>query len=110
MKNLLIASLSALALLASGNAFAKGDKPVKTKSGHLSKAHQCTKDGAEIKTSDKYKGKGGAGQTIRREKTCKAEGGEWTPVNAPAKAEKTEKAPKHKKGKHAKAEKADKKS
>jgi hypothetical protein len=103
MKNLLIASISALALLASGNAFAKGDKVVKTKGGHVSKAHQCTKDGAEIKTSDKYKG--GAGKTIRREKTCKAEGGEWTAVNPP---EKTEKAPKHKK--HAKKAKSDKKS
>src|SRR5438046_1247205 len=63
MKHLLIASLSALALLASGTAFAKdaakkGGK-VMTKSDHVSQKHTCMKDGAEIKTSDKYKGTGG---------------------------------------------------
>ena len=110
MKNLLIASFSALALLASGTAFAKdpaAKKPVMTKSGKMSKAHTCNgADGKVVTTTEKTKGK--LGRTIKREMTCTNEGGTWTPVNAPAAGD--EKAPKAPKAKKSKAAKGDKKS
>ena len=107
----LIGSLAALSLFAAP-AFAEGSgsaaeakapkaKKVMTKGGHASKAHVC-KDasGNELKTTEKTKS-AKAGSTIRREKTCTAEGGTWTPVNAAEKgsgsAAKTAKA--HKGGK-----------
>ena len=97
MKNLLIASFAALSLLASGGAFAKDAKPKLTKSGKLSKAHTCVgADGKVLTTTDKTKGK--VGRDIKREKTCTAEGGTWTPVNKDADAKpakgKGKKAPK----------------
>ena len=86
MKNLLIGCAAALALLASNGAFAKGSAKkagsgsmVMTKKGHKSMAHVCNKDGAAITTTEKTKGK--PGRTIKREKTCVAEGGTWEMVN-----------------------------
>ncbi len=77
MKNLLIASVAALGLLASSNAFAK---EVKTKSGHMSKAHTCVgADGSTVVATKE-------GKTIKRAKTCKKNGGTWKPVNADAAA------------------------
>ena len=41
----------------------------KTAKKHKSTAHTCMKDGAEAKTAE--------GKSIRREKTCKKNGGTW---------------------------------
>jgi hypothetical protein len=94
MKNLIVGSIAAFALLVggsalaadagSGSAKAKHHGKVMTKGGHVSKAHVC-KDasGNEVKTTEKTK-HAKAGATIRREKTCTNEGGTWTPVNADA--------------------------
>ena len=82
LKNLLVAAAAAAFLLAPA-AEAKDAKPAKAMGAkRASKAHHCVKNGAEIKTSDKT---APAGRPIRREKTCKKEGGEWAFVEAQTK-------------------------